>query len=429
MNWGAISLIIFLVAIFFSFWKKTNLGILCLGLAVVVGRLAGLKDNAIYSGLNLNVFFNLVGVFAFASVLTANGSLKLLSQKILSRVKANARVYPWVAYLFAAAFMSFSPGSGISFTVIPFITMAMAAVIGCPVLPTGIMTTLGTLSTFGAVVPMSGIQGRAILADAGYTSGVAWPLFFSIMLSCFFGAVFVYFVCGCYKGKASGDEVLLETSGVDMESIPAFNREQKISLLALLLFIVVYLATSWHAGLLACLFVTVLIVLKCAPEKAVFSGIPWGTIMTVVGAGIYMSVCVSLGGVDVMSNAFQTLSNAVTVTPIYHFVAGFLSWFTYALSVPIPTLTPTVHSVMESLGLGSVREIETVCAIQAGAYVATISPLSLAGASILTAYTTLFKCDEKQTSAVFSKMLLIAVLVTLFTSVITGFGLERLFIQ
>ena len=44
MDWGAISLIIFLAAIAFSFWKKTNLGILCLGLAVVVGHLAGMKD-------------------------------------------------------------------------------------------------------------------------------------------------------------------------------------------------------------------------------------------------------------------------------------------------------------------------------------------------------------------------------------------------
>lgn len=169
MNWGAISLIIFLVAIFFSFWRKTNLGILCLGLAVVIGRLAGLTDGKIYGGLNLNVFFNLVGVFAFAAVLTANGSLKLLSQKLLSHVKASPKVYPWVAFIFAAAFMAFSPGSGVSYTVIPFITMAMAAEIGSPVLATGIMTTLGTQATFGAIMPMSGIQGRAILETNGYT--------------------------------------------------------------------------------------------------------------------------------------------------------------------------------------------------------------------------------------------------------------------
>ena len=127
MDWGAISLIIFLAAIAFSFWKKTNLGILCLGLAVVVGHLAGMKDAEIYKGLNLNVFFNLVGVFALGAVLTSNGSLKPLSQKILSKVKASARLYPWVAFIFAAVFMAFSPGSGVSFTVVPFITLWLAA--------------------------------------------------------------------------------------------------------------------------------------------------------------------------------------------------------------------------------------------------------------------------------------------------------------
>ena len=151
--------------------------------------------------------------------------------------------------------------------------------------------------------------------------------------------------------------------------------------------------------------------------------------MTVVGAGIYMSVCVNLGGVDVLSKVILTLTSKITVTPIYHFVAGFLSWFTYALSVPIPTLTPTVHAVMEGLGLGMVREIETVTAIQAGAYLATISPLSLAGASVLSAYTTIKKSDEKETSQAFNKMLVIAVVTTIVVSILIGFGFNRLFIK
>ena len=425
MDWGAISLIIFLAAIAFSFWKKTNLGILCLGLAVVVGHLAGMKDAEIYKGLNLNVFFNLVGVFALGAVLTSNGSLKLLSQKILSKVKASARLYPWVAFIFAAVFMAFSPGSGVSFTVVPFITMSMAVVVGCPVLPTGIITTLGTLSTFGAVMPMSGIQGRAILEGAGY-QGLAWPLFTAIFISCFLGAVFVYFFTGCHK---KGNSVMLGGADAPKEELPKFTKQQIISLVGLLVFIVLYLTTNWHAGLLACLFVTVLIVLGCASEKEVFKGIPWGTIMTVAGAGIYMSVCVALGGVDVLSKVILTLTSKITVTPIYHFVAGFLSWFTYALSVPIPTLTPTVHAVMEGLGLGMVREIETVTAIQAGAYLATISPLSLAGASVLSAYTTIKKSDEKETSQAFNKMLLIAVVTTIVVSILIGFGFNRLFIK
>lgn len=426
MNWGILSLVIFVLAIAFSFWKKTNLGVLCLGLAVVVGHLAGLADKDIYGGLNLNVFFSLVGVFALAAVMTANGSLKLLSQKLLSNVKASPRVFPFVAFIFAAAFMSFSPGSGVSYTVIPFITMSMAAEIGCPVLPVGIITTLGTQATFGAIMPISGVQGRAILEQNGYT-GLTGTLFISIFLSHLFAAIFVYFITGCHKAVAPAGKSLVATA--EREELPKFSREQIISLVALLVFIVLYLTTSWHAGLLACLFVTILIVLGCAPEKAVLTGIPWSTILTVVGAGIYMNVCVKVGGVDVLSSLFQSLSNVVTVTPIYHFVAGFLSWFTYALAVPIPTLTPTVHTVIEGLGLSAVREIETVCAIQAGAYVATISPASLAGASVLTSYATLNKLDEKETAATFSKMLLIAVATSVFTSIVSGFGIMRLFIK
>lgn len=49
-----------------------------------------------------------------------------------------------------------------------------------------------------------------------------------------------------------------------------------------------------------------------------------------------MAVCNTLGGVSVLADAIKSVSSAVTVSPIYCFTGGFLSFFSYALALAVP---------------------------------------------------------------------------------------------
>ena len=66
MDLGVISLVLLLLAIILGFFRKTNVGLVSLLFALILGRLAGMNDASILKGFNPNLFIKLMGVtFSF----------------------------------------------------------------------------------------------------------------------------------------------------------------------------------------------------------------------------------------------------------------------------------------------------------------------------------------------------------------------------
>lgn len=72
------------LAIFLGFVKKMNTGLLCTALALLVGRLAGISDDEIIRGFNYSLFLMLLGVTYLFGLAEINGTLALLSKKIVA---------------------------------------------------------------------------------------------------------------------------------------------------------------------------------------------------------------------------------------------------------------------------------------------------------------------------------------------------------
>jgi len=171
-----------------------------------------------------------------------------------------------------------------------------------------------------------------------------------------------------------------------------------------------------------------LLLLKVANQKDVIQKRSWSVLLLVIGTGVYMSVVMKLGGVQLIADMMKTLSNKFTVTPIYAFTGGFMSWFSYAVAVPIPGLIPTVSVVAESLGLSYAHELEIVVNIAAGAFVAMLSPFSMGGASVHGTYDMLVKPSDAERSAALRKQLICVIVYTLLACAFTGLGYTRIFV-
>ena len=99
MDLGVISLVLLLLAIILGFFRKTNVGLVSLLFALILGRLAGMNDASILKGFNPNLFIKLMGVTFLFSVLTVNGTITLLAKKIVSLAGRNNFLIPILIYL------------------------------------------------------------------------------------------------------------------------------------------------------------------------------------------------------------------------------------------------------------------------------------------------------------------------------------------
>lgn len=421
MDIGVLSLVIFLVLVAISYFTNINCGLLSMAGAIIVGRLSGLTDAEIYGGVNLNVFISMLGMFIYSAVLLSSGTLELFARKFLNMFRVGPKLWPIVAYLFTCAFANCGPSS-MGCTILPIVTMSIGIACGCNPLPVGIMTALGGISAFASPISDGGSALYGIGLDAGLTGNIRFMAWVGTFICAAVAAAFVYIVFGCWKAKAPEGYKANEK-----EKLPAFTKNQLMCLISLPLFIVTYIITGWHVGLMVTIFCVILIGLKAVDQKEVLAKTSWGAIVLVVGTGIYMAVCKSLGGVDVLATAIESVSNTVTVAPIYCFTGGFLSFFSYALAVPIPSLAPTIVPVLESFGLGAGAQLATYSALIAGAFVATISPMSFSGACVMGHWSTLVNPDEATRSKAFTKQLLIAVGVVAVASLVVMTGVLQLF--
>lgn len=422
MNIGVFSLIIFLVLVAISYFTNINCGLLCMAAAVIIGRLSGLADAEIYSGVNLNVFVSMLGMFIYSSALTSNGALELFVRKFLGKFHVGPKLWPLICFLFTAAFANCGPAS-MGCTVIPVITMAIGVACGCDPLPVGIITALGGISGFSNPISDGGGALFGIAMGGGLTGNIRFMAWVGTFLGSIVAAAFVYIVCGCWKRTAPEGYMAQK-----QEELPKFTKPQIISLVSLPVFIISFIATNWHVGMLVCIFTVLLIASKSVDQKAVLAHTQWGAIVLVVGTGIYMAVCNTLGGVSVLADAIKSVSSAVTVSPIYCFTGGFLSFFSYALAVPIPSLTPTIQPVLEAFGLGAGAQLATYSALVGGSFIATISPMSFAGACVIGHWSTLVNPDEATRSKVFAKQLVLSVGCLLIVSLFFMTGILNLFV-
>jgi len=401
-----ISLIILILAIVIGVVFNVNIGIISLGFAMVLGLIGGVSSDDITAGFPTGLFLNLAGMFFFFSIVQENGSLALLSKKVFIRFSNINRYYPIMVFLISAIICFIDPGGLTGYIIIPTIAMSIGYQMGYNPLLIGVLAIFGTQATIMTPFGVFGNIAETILTENGYL-GYQTMIIINMFIIFLIGSIIVFLVYRGWKlDESQSVNDLIEDDTLSDDQ--AFNREQKLTLLSLALMIIAIMTLQTHAGLTALVFSFLLLTFKAADQAKVFKGVPWDTIFLIVGMSNLLAVIDYLGGMEYLANFLASISGRWTTAPLVGLTSSFMSFFSLAMAGPVPALVPTLESLNASIG-NVFLPIELLSTVFNNGFTAAISPLSLGGAMVLTAYVTLLKPSQKERQKKFGELFAIAI--------------------
>lgn len=383
MNLGAVSLILLLAAIVIGFWRKANVGILCIGFSMILMIAYGLDSKEVIAGFSSSLFIQMVGITYLFSIINGNGTLELLAKKMVALVGKKRHLIPFVMYALGFIICAVGPGAIPSLAIVPVIAIPVAISAGVNPIMTAVIGDLGVMSgRMSPLTPESAVV-RELMEDQGM-KGNTIPIMIGMIITALVVAALVYVY---YKGWKVDENV-----SVSEEKLAKFNTRQWLSLAGLLVLAIGALFFSWNVGLTGFLVGTVLVVLGDAQEKKAIAGIPWNVILMVMGVGILMNIISISGGIDIMVAGLEKVMGSHTAAMIMAIAAGIMSFFSSGLGVVFPTLIPTASGLASGLGVSAVQ---LVTVIVIGGTVSGFTPISTTGALIMAGVAQQENADER----------------------------------
>ena len=412
---ATIALLFLIAAIVIGFVRKINVGLACLGLALILGLIGGVSTNTILGGFPSKLFLTLLGTMFFFSLLQENHTLELLSKKLVGLVGKRTFLIPVLIYLVSYLMSAAGPGAISVQSVMIIFAVSLSVQMNASPILLGSMAILGAVGGTTSPIALSGILVTDLTADMGL-GNFAQPVFLGVTAANFICAAVLYVVFGGYKLKGNSEM---------KENLPGFNRNQIVCIAALIIMVVTVVGFQYDVGLICFTLSFILMMLGTVNEKQALKLVPWSVLILICGVNVLMAVTKEMGGIDLLADLLASIMNPITAGPIMALTAGIMSWFSSANGVVLPTLIPTVSSIAESMG-GSIQALELIISIVGGATVAGISPLSTGGSLILASYTQETNPSDTEQSAIFAKLFgvsLGAVLVVVVVALVGGFKL------
>lgn len=389
-----VALLFIIGAIALGFVKKINVGIVCLGLSLILGKLGGMGAGDIYKGFPYKLFATLLGTMLFFSLLQQNGTLEKISKRLIGACGKNTFLIPIIMYVVSFVLSAAGPGaiSVQSVTIIFAVSLAVQMKVS-PILM-GAMATLGAVGGTASPIALTGIIVGDLLTEAG-VEGLGNSVFLGVAACNLFCTIIVYIAFGGYKLRA--EKVI--TSENEKEH---FDKNQRISLIALIVMVIMVVGFSYDVGLVCLSLSLILMLARAANEKQALKMIPWNVLVLIAGVSVLMNITQKLGGIDLLSAILASFMSRRTAAPIMGLTGGIMSWFSSANGVIFPTLTPMLPEIAEQVG--DVSILNMVVAIICSATVAGISPLSTSGSLIMASYAQETNCDEKVQQKMFGTL-------------------------
>jgi len=374
MNLGLISLLLLVVAIALGFFRKTNVGLVALLFALVLGHYAGIKDAEILKGFNPNLFITLMGVTLLFSILNNNGTIEIMAQKIVCLAGKNNYLIPLAIYLIGLVLTTIGPGSIPILAIMPAFAIPIARAHGYNPLMLALIGCFGCFSGRMSTITPEGILTYNFLAKDGLDVAKAvLPLYTNQVISglCLTILAFVYYKG--YKAAAPSEEVEAEKL--------SFNKDQLISMVGLLLMAILVIVFKYNVGLVSFAISAALLCLHVSPEGKSIKGIPWGVLLMVSGVSALMGLVIKTDGIKFLTAVLASMMNSFSAPAVMGATAGIMSLFSSGLGVVFPTLLPTVASVANAVG--GVNPIELGSMVIVGGTITGVSPISTTGGLIM----------------------------------------------
>lgn len=368
-----ISLIVFIVLLILAFTRKTNMGVLAFGAALILGRIIGMTDKEIVSTLSSSLFVTLTGITLLFAAVNYTGALELVSNKLVSLIGKRIWLLPIASYLVGFILSAIGPGAIPPTTLVVTLTVSMAVSAGYSPIMMGVIGGLGLMGGRVCAWTPEGTLVSTLASEQGLSSGVIAPVFAFQVITTVIAAVALFFIFKGHKVKADGREVRTEKKKATMQQIIAL-----LSVVVLLVMVVIF---GFDVGLTSFIIAALLFLFNIVEDRAAIKAVPWGTIIMILGVGMLMSVIKKAGGIDLLCNLLAKVMSSATVAPLSGITAGIMSLVSSGLGVVYPTLIPTASELCATVGGG--QPVAVIAAIVAGGSLAGFSPMSTCGALTL----------------------------------------------
>lgn len=374
MNIGLISLLALVVAIILGFTRKNNVGILCMGLAMIIGIYGGIDGKEIIAGFSSSLCIQMLGIMYFFAIINENGTLTIIANKVVRMVGNRHYLIPIVIFIMGYVLCAVGPGAIPTLTIIPVLAIPIAITAGLNPVMVGAIGQMGVQAGRMSPLTPDAAVVSSLMADQGI-SGSTVTVGLCMLATDVIMSILVYIY---YKGwKVEKVQVNAETKD---ESAYTLHKENVISLIALVLVIIGVLAFSMNVGLAGFLAGSILIVLGIGDEKKAVKAISWNTVLMVLGVGVLMNIISLSGGIDILVKVLENIMGPKTASAILSLVSAILSFFSSGLGVVFPTFIPTASHLAGSFGINA---LELTAVVVVGGTYTGLSPISSAGALVM----------------------------------------------
>lgn len=413
-NLALFSLIFLIAVLVIGFIKKVNMGFLAMGSALIIARIGGITDNQIIGHFNTKLFITLVGPAFLFSMAVANGTMDLLSKKLIKLCGKKTWLLTPIIGCFTFLLSASGSGNIPAFSIVLPMSIALACQIGVDPIAMGLIVTLA--ANLGCMSPIAngGIIMSGLVDPVAAGSSFSWSIFGMSSIVWFIFMITFYFVYKMYKPENSDVELY--------ENVPAFERNQKLTILACIAVVIAVFAFKVSIALAAPLAGIILNLIGATDGKGAIKIMPWGTYMLICGVNMLMGIVSDLGGIDVLVKGLTSVMNSGTATPIMALTSGIMSWFSSTTGVVLPTLIPTIPGITSEFAGTSFSSF--AAGITITSFLAAFSPASTGGAGIMAQYI-LFNEGKKEinTNKVFTRLFLTSVSCVVISTLISFVGL------
>ena len=168
MNIAVLSLILLVVVVAVGYIKDLNVGILALIASFALVLIGGLDMDMVLDGFPSSLFLNLLGTMYLFALLQDNGTLSLLSKKLVSLVGSKTFMIPIVVYIIAYVISAVGPGAiSAQAIMIPF-SVLLAVQMGIKPYMMSSMAILGTVAGTTSPVALTGIIVGGLLEEMSF---------------------------------------------------------------------------------------------------------------------------------------------------------------------------------------------------------------------------------------------------------------------
>ena len=410
MGIALVSLIILVLVIFIGFFRKINVGLVAILAVTIFGAFIGEKDSVIIKGFSSSLFIMLLGVSFLCSIGITNGSLELMSKKILKLSGGYAFIAPILIYIIGFGIAAIGPGCVPALGIVAALSLPLGKSTGYDSVMLAIIGEIGSFTgRFSPITPES-LLIQKLTEPQGITNYQSIILIYASVTTIIL-SVIIFIIFKGYKVK---------TQKMEQNEIPSFNKNQIFTLIGFLIVIIACTFYKRNVGLISFAVGILLVLIKAADEKAVFKAISWSTLLMITGFGMLMDIVILVGGVSLLSDSLAKIMTPHTAVAIQGLTGGIMSWFSSAIGVVWPTLVPTVGSIANSVGVPADSLISILCLT---ASFAGLSPASTGGGLIMAANATDPDFTKEKENKLFIKLFAISVLMVVLIVIAALFGL------